>query len=400
MTSFFRCQKCIMPNTKPDLFFDRKGVCDACRSAEQKSKIDWVAREKQLEEILTRFRSKDGRNYDCIIPVSGGKDSHFQTYIIKHVYKLNPLLVSFEPTYPTELGKKNLNNIRNFGVDLIQIQKNPIVYKKLGKKAFYRIGDHEWPNHVGIFTVPVQIAVRFNIPLIVWGENSQVEYGGPSHAKRSWVLDRRWLEEFGGLLGNRVEDMADEEVSMNDLKLYEYPDEKDLKRVGATGIFLGYFMNWDARAQVEIMKKYGFSIHEKGPIEGTYTNYENLDCALVAIHDYLKFVKYGFGRACDHACLDIRHGRITREEGLQLVKRYDGKIPWKALSLFLEHFEMSKKEFFSVCDSFTNKVLFATGKDGRFIHDKQNNLILKEFPTYDHDNRLRNGEPAIGSQGI
>lgn len=374
---FFRCKKCVMPNTKPDLFFDTDGICDACRSIEVRDTIDWNDREKQLEKLLTRFRSKNN-NYDCVIPISGGKDSHFQAYIIKVTYGLNPLLVSFEPTYPTEIGKQNLRNIRNFGVDVIQFQKNPVVYKKLGKKAFIRIGDHEWANHVGIFTVPVQIAVNYKIPLIIWGENSQIEYGGPQHAKKSWVLNRRWLEEFGGLLGNRVEDMLDNEITMNDLAPYIYPSETQLRKVGVIGIFLGYFIKWDARKQVELMRKHGFSVAPK-PVEGTYTNYENLDCGLVAIHDYLKFVKYGFCRTCDHACLDIRNGRITREDGLELVKKYDGKVPWKSVHRFLLHYDMTEAEFFKVCNSFTNKALFKTDANGKLVKDSRGNLTLKEF---------------------
>ncbi len=367
-----------MPSTKPDLFFDKHGICDACRSAENREKVDWEKREEELKTMLSQFRNKNGNNYDCIIPVSGGKDSHFQTYIIKERYKLNPLLVSFEPTYATELGKRNLMNIRNFSVDLIQFQKNPLVYNELGRRAFIRIGDHEWPNHVGIFTIPVQIAVKYNIPLIIWGENSQIEYGGPQKAKKSWVLDRRWLEEFGGLLGNRVEDMIDEKIHLKDLLPYVYPSAKDLKRVGVTGIFLGYFIRWDARSQTKLMQEYGFSVSPK-TIEGTYTNYENLDCGLVAIHDYLKFVKYGFGRACDHACLDIRNGRMSRKEALKILHTYDGKAPWDSIRLFLKHFEMTETEFFKVCDSFTNKAIFQTDLSGILKKDQKGNLKLREF---------------------
>src|SRR3989344_4943391 len=155
------CTKCVMPNTKPDLFFDKEGVCDACRSSELKHAktkgIDWKTRKKEFEEIINKYRSKNGY-YDCIIPVSGGKDSHYQAYVMKAIYKMNPLLVSFEPTKTTELGLKNLENIRQFG-DLIHFKKNPEVYKKMVIESFKRVGDNEWPNHLGIFTIPVQIAV-------------------------------------------------------------------------------------------------------------------------------------------------------------------------------------------------------------------------------------------------
>lgn len=376
---FYRCKRCVMPNTKPDLFINKEGICDACRSMEYKKSIDWKRREKEFRKLLNTYKSKNGSNYDCIIPVSGGKDSHYQTYMMKNVYKLNPLLVSFEPTLPSELGRKNLRNLRNFGVDIIQFQKNPIIYKKLGKEAFYRIGDHEWPNHIGIFTIPVQIAVAFNIKLVIWGENSQLEYGGPEKARQALDLDRRWLEEFGGLLGNRVEDMVSDEISISDLKPYIYPNEKELHKAEVRGIFLGSYFKWNAKPQTELMKKYGFSIKKDGPIEGTYLNYENLDCELVAVHDYLKFVKYGFCRACDHACLDIRHGRLTRKKGLETIRKYDGKVPWKTIPKFLKFYNMTEDEFFRVCDSFTNKAIFTTDSKGRLVKDKKGNLTLREF---------------------
>ncbi len=372
-----------MPNTKPDLFFDKEGVCDACRSAELKHRreggIDWKSREKEFEKIISKYRSKDGSNYDCIIPVSGGKDSHYQAYMMKVVYKMNPLLVSFEQTRITELGRKNLENIRQFG-DLIYFKKNPEVYKKMIIEGFRRVGDNEWPNHIGIFTVPVQISVKFKIPLIIWGENVQIEYGGPATAKNKNYLDRRWLEEFGGLLGNRIDDMVGVDgLTKKDLLIYRYPENEDLKKVGVTGLFLGYFFKWDARKQTDLMvKQYGFNYKEDGPVEGTYTNYENLDESTVGLHDYLKFTKYGFGRATDHACLDIRNGRITRDEGLELVKKYDGKYPHYAVKNFIEYTGMTKKGIDKVIDQFTNKKIFLCDKKGNLVRDIAGNLIKND----------------------
>ncbi len=372
------CAHCVMPNTKPDLFFNEEGICDACLSAEKKDKeINWAERAKEFVAIIDRYRSRDKRNYDCVVPVSGGKDSHFQTYMIKKVYGLNPLAVCFEPTYQTALGKKNLDNLGKLGVDTILFKKNPLVYKKMVIGGFKRVGDNEWPNHVGIFTIPVNIAVKFNIPLIIWGENSQLEYGGPATASQKNYLDRRWLEEFGGLLSNRVEDMIGfEGITKEDLLPYFYLPDEDLKRVGVTGLFLGYYFKWDARKQLELIKTHGFSVKEDGPIEGTYTNYENLDEATVGLHDYLKYVKYGFGRSTDHACLDIRNGRISREEGVQLVKRYDGKYPHYAIKNFIKYTGLTKQEIDKVMDSFTNKQIFKCDDNGNFIKDIAGNLKM------------------------
>ncbi len=373
-----------MPNTKPDLFFDEDGVCDACSSAEMKSnEIDWDARRKEFEETIEKYRNNSESNYDCIIPVSGGKDSHYQTYMAKMVYGLNPLLVHFEPTRRNSLGRKNLENIKKaFGVDMVVVEKNPVVYKKMNIEGFRRVGDHDWPNHIGIFTSPVRAAVQQNIPFILWGENSQLEYGGPKVARMKNVLDRRWLEEFGGLLGFRVEDMIGiNGVTKGDLIPYMYPSDEELKRVGVTGLFLGYYFKWDARKQVEIVRRHGFSIKEDGPVGGTYTNYENLDDNLVAIHDYMKFVKFGFGRTTDHACLDIRNGYLGRKEAVELIKKYDGKLPHKAVKEFLDFFEMSEEEFSRIVDSFTNKALFKTNNKGDLVRDSEGNLV-KRYQDY------------------
>ena len=368
-----------MPNTKPDLHFNDQGVCDACQSAERKdTTIDWEARRKEFEEIIERFRSKDKNNYDCIIPVSGGKDSHYQTFTIRKVYGLRPLCLCFEPTFQTPRGKRNLDNLGNFDVDTLLIKKNPLTYKKMVIEGFKRVGDSEWPNHLGIFTMTVRYAVALNIPLLIWGENSQLEYGGPPIARDRNCLDRRWLEEFGGLLGNRVEDMIGVDgLTRDDLFQYIYPSLDELQRVGVTGLFLGYYFKWDQRAQVEKMKEYGFEVRDDGPIEGTYTNYENLDDHTVGLHDYLKFTKYGFGRATDHACLDIRNGRITREEGLRLVNMYDGKYPYYGVKMFSEYSGMTKAEIDAIIDQFTNKLIFKTDDRGNVIKDIAGNLVMR-----------------------
>lgn len=373
------CKKCLFPETKPDLHFNDNGVCSACVAAEQKNAgINWQQREKDFYEIIGHFKSKEpNRGYDCIVPVSGGKDSTYQAYFMKYKCGLNPLLVCFETTAVTELGQKNLDNLSEMGMDVIHFKKNHPVYKKMVIESFKRVGDEMWPNHIGIFTIPVMIAVKFNIPLIIWGENPQQEYGGPSlDSVKNRILNRRWLEEFGGLLGNRIQDMIGVDgITEKELTPYFYPSDEEIERVGVTGIFLGHYFFWDARKQLEIVKEHGFSVKEDGPIEGTYTNYENLDEKLVGLHDYLKFVKYGFGRATDHACIDIRNNRLTRQEGLELVKKYDGKYPHYAISEFIKYSGMSKSEIDSVIDSFTNPILFAQDENGNFKRDKDGNLV-------------------------
>lgn len=370
------CRRCVFSDTKPDLIFHPDGVCDACRTAEKKDTTDWIKRKKQLERIFEKYRSKDGTNYDCIVPVSGGKDSHYQVHVVKNIYGLNPLCVCFEPTLPTPLGRKNLKNLNNLGVDLIHIKRNPLVYKKMVIEGLKRVGDNEWPNHVGIFTAPFGVAVRYRVPLLVWGEN-QTEYGDPERDDLAREMNRRWLEELGGFLGYRVSDMMDlVGFTKNQLLPYIFPGEEELKKVGVMAIFLGYYLKWDTRKQLEISKSLGFSTSPR-PIEGTYGNWENLDCDSMTVHDYLKFVKYGFGRGTDHACLDIRSKLITRQEGVKLVEKYDGKLPQKALSRFLDYIEMSREEFFEIIDPFANRDMFELDSKGKVKRTQDGNLILR-----------------------
>lgn len=371
------CTRCLFSETKPDLSFDDEGVCSACQAAEQKDKnIDWDQRKIEFEEIINNYR-RDDLGYDCLIPVSGGKDSTYQAYFMKEVYGMNPLCVCFETTYATDIGNRNLDNLSRMGIDVIHFKKNHQAYKKMVIESFKRVGDEMWPNHIGIFTIPVMFAVRMNIPLIIWGENSQMEYGGPDlRSVQSRVLNRKWLEEFGGLLGNRIEDMIGVEgLTRKELTPYFYPSDEEINRVGVVGIFLGSYFFWDAKKQLEIIRKRGFEVKEDGPIEGTYTNYENLDERLVGLHDYLKFVKYGFGRATDHVGIDIRNNRLTREEALTLVNTYDGKYPHYGVKSFMEYSQMSKEEIDDVIDSFTNPLLFEQDAQGNYKRDQDFNLI-------------------------
>jgi len=370
------CTNCVMPSTKPDLHFDVNGVCDACHSQISKdTQIDWKKREREFLELVKENRSHS--DYDCVIGVSGGKDSTYQVIKILEL-GLNPLCICFEPTIPTKIGIKNLQNLNNLGVDLIHIKRNPLVYKKLAKEAFQRTGDNEWQNHLGIFTTIPKFAVNFNIPLIVWGESPQIEYGGPASSKTRNTLDRQWLEEFGGLLGNRISDMVGVGgLTQKDLSLYTYASDKDIHRVGVTGLFLGYYFKWDLREVVKKVKEYGFSLQDR-PVETTYENFENLDCYSNHLHDYLKYLKYGFGRATDNACLDIRLGYITREEGVRLVNKYDGIPPRKAIKEYLSYTGFTRKEFEKIVTSYTNKRIFEREEDGTFRKDIDGSLVRKE----------------------
>jgi len=371
------CTSCVMPETKPDLHIDEEGVCSACRSYARRQEIDWAARRRELDLVLERYRSKDGSNWDCIVPVSGGKDSTYQVIRMLQL-GMNPLCVTATTCDLSEIGRKNIQNIKNLGIDYVEMSPNPVVRRKLNRIGLTQVGDISWPEHVGIFTIPVRAAVQFRVPLIIWGENSQNEYGGPAAAADNNVLNRRWLEEFGGLLGLRVTDMIGlEGIRQRDLIAYTYPDDAQLQQVGVTGLFLGYYLPWDGYSNALLAQAHGFETWPK-TIEGSVVNYENLDNHQTGIHDYFKFLKFGFGRATDIACLHVRRGRITRRDAIEMVRLHDGKFPWtylgKPLADILAPLDMSVEEFVRVCDRFTNKKIFKVDARGNLVKDRHGNL--------------------------
>jgi len=371
-----------MPETKPDLRIDSEGVCNACRSYEGRSSVDWTARKRELARVLEQYRCRDGETWDCIVPVSGGKDSTYQVVRMLQL-GLNPLCITATTCDLSEIGRRNLENLKNMGVDHVAFSPNPEVRRKLNRIGLTQVGDISWPEHVGIFTIPVRAAVQFSVPLIVWGENSQNEYGGPAAASENNTLTRRWLEEFGGLLGLRVTDLVGMEgIEQRHLIPYTYPTDAELERVGVTGIFLGYYLPWDGYANALLAQAHGFSTWHAA-VEGSIVNYENLDNHQTGIHDYFKFLKFGFGRATDIACLHIRRGRITREDGIDLVRRHDGKFPWtylgKSLEDILRPLGVSVDEFVRICDRFTNKKLFMTDARGNLVKDREGNLTKRNY---------------------
>ena len=370
------CSNCLMPETKPDLAFDQNGKCSACVAFEQRNSINWDSREKELDEIFKKF--KQNLHWDCVVPVSGGKDSTFQVLKVLE-YGLKPLCVTSTTCDLSDLGRKNIENIKSFGIDYIEFTSNKKIRKKLNKIGLEEIGDIAWPEHVGIFTIPVIAAVKFNIPLIVWGENSQNEYGGPLSKINNNILDRSWLEEFGGLLGLRVTDLHNAYgIEKKDLLPYIYPSDEELKKANITGIFLGHYIEWDGSKNAEIASLNGFKSYNT-IVEGTATPYENLDNYQHGIHDYFKYIKYGFSRATDQVCMAIRRKKITRKDGIDIIKKYDGKYPniylGKKLEDIIKEIGIDKNHFDNICDQFTNKKLFKLDNKKKPLKDKDGNLI-------------------------
>ena len=373
------CKKCILPITKPDLEFDETGVCQGCIAYENRKKINWEKRKKEFDLLIKKYKSKS--YYDCIIPVSGAKDSTYQ--VLKALeHGLNPLCVTARTDKLSEIGRYNIENLKKLGVDHFEVSTDPILRRKINKLTLETVGDISWAEHITIFTIPVRLSCQLKIPLIIWGENSQNENGGPKDKENSIELNRRWLEEFGGLLGLRTDDLSDLlNISNKKLIQYTYPSDVELKKNKTIGIFLGYFFPWDGHENVKIAKKYGFKTFYKD-VEGSIVNYENLDNLQMRIHDYFKFLKYGYDRVTDWCCWNLRRGRISRNEAIEINKQKSGKFPSTYLDIpiseILKEINCTNKEFIQICDNFSNKKIFKCNNKGELIKRADGSLILNE----------------------
>jgi hypothetical protein len=296
-------------------------------------------------------------------------------------YGMNPLVVNVIPDKLSELGRYNIENVKKLGVDTIEISLNPKIRRRINKFALETVGDISWPEHVTIFTVPVKASVFMKIPLLIWGESAENEIGGPIEAQDANVLDRRWLEEFGGLLGLRTNDISDIlQIPKEKLTMYTYPSDEELKKNGTMGLFLGQFLQWDGHENALIAEKHGFKPYVKD-VEGSIVNYENLDNVYMRIHDYFKFLKYGYDRITDWSGWNIRNGKISRKEAVKINQEKSGRYPATylgyPLKVILDEINCSQDEFDNICDKFTNKNLFQCNNKGQLIKDETGSLILK-----------------------
>ena len=334
-----------------------KGICSGCRTAGQRVEINWNRRRELFEKLIAKYKSKDGSNYDCIIPVSGGKDSYYQIHLIKQ-YDLNPLLVTYNSNNYTKTGMDNLLNMRDvFDCDHIFFTPSIRVLKAMNRIGQQMIGDMNWHGHAGIFTYPIRVAVKEKVPLMVWGEHGFMDLGGMHSYNDMIEFTYRYRHEHG-LRGYEWFDFLeaceryDEKLTKQNLLPYMYPTDDEIDEVGVRGIYISNFFRWDANTHGPMMiEKYGFKESEE-PFERTYRTMSNLDDMHEnGIHDYMKFVKFGYGRATDHVCKDIRGGSLTREEGIQIVQKRD-HIKSKDLYRWLEYVGWSEEIFDQVADKF------------------------------------------------
>jgi len=349
------CTTCVYPKASAvTLEFDANGSCSGCRTALQKQTVDWDERARMLGELLDKYRSKDGANYDCIIPVSGGKDSYFQTHLITKQYGLKPLLVTYHGNNYLPEGTTNLERMRDvFNVDHIVFRPSVEVLKKLNRLGFFKMGDMNWHNHVGIYTYPAIVAVKYHVPMLIWGEHGRTEVGGMFNLNDLVEMTAKYVREHASR-GYTWQDMIDENEHLRaqDLTWLRYPSDDELFNLDIRGIHLNNYVEWKPQQQAQLMMDlYGWRPAQQS-FDRTYRRISNLDDMHEnGAHDYLKFIKFGYGRCSDHVSKDIRSGLMTRDEGIELVRKHDHVRP-KDLDRWLDYTGVSQEQWDVTCDTF------------------------------------------------
>lgn len=344
------CIRCLYPENHPlGITFDEQGVCSGCRVHEEKDVIGWQERDKRLRGILKNFSSKTGRNYDCIIPVSGARDSYFIVHTIKNIYKMHPLLVTYNQQYNTKLGIRNLAYLRTlFGCDIITLTVSPKTVKKITRLTLKELASLYWHCIAGQTVFPVQTAVRFKIPLIIWGVHQGCDQVGMFSHLDEVEMTRKYRKDHD-LMGYEAEDFLDKDpqISEGDLRPYVYPHDKEIERVGVRGIYLSNYIRWDSKKQHERMiELYGYETAQQRKTFDTYNDVDSFHYS--DLHDYIKFLKWGYGKVTDHASREIRLRRLSRKDGIELVRKYqDIPIDQRNLSLFLDWIDMDLEAFYN-----------------------------------------------------
>jgi len=391
-SAHYYCVKCFYPyNAKPTITFDEAGVCSGCNYHENRSnlKVDWDERELKLKSLLEKAKLdaiRRGVEFDCLIPVSGGKDSHLQVWLMKEIYGMNPLLVHFNHGFNTFAGLRNLDNlVKKSGLKLVTRHAEPASAKKLARLMIEKVGDITWHYHAGIMTAPFQVAVEQEIPLIIWGEHGFGELTGLVS-----LLDfpefTNWKRKEHDMRGIDPKSLIGQNgISDHDIAPYIFPDDAKMDSLQVRGIYLSSYLKWDAFEHAKFMiEKWDFSgIRFKR--DRTFNLYSKIEDHANDIHDYMKFLKFGYGRATDDVSMEIRHKRLSRKTGLAIVREYDSNTP-SSLEFYCDYLELSVGEFYKLIEPLRDRNIWELGTKGHWQIKKE--LTAKrdmEFCNQDDD---------------
>jgi N-acetyl sugar amidotransferase len=357
------CRNCVLPDTRPNLTLNDKGICNACIAHSTKKEIDWDKRRQAFESVVRRAKELSP-GYDCVVPVSGGKDSHCQ--VLKCLeYGLKPLAVTWRTPVRTEIGQKNLENLIGLGVDHIDYRINSRVEAQFALETFERLGSPSIPMHMAIYNIPRKIATDFGIPLVVWGENPAFEYGGTEEEQRGFELDNKWLKKFGLSHGTTAADWISPSLTQKDLTAYFGPSDEWLKERQCLSIFWGYYFRWDPQTSFEIAKAHGFSDRKEGPKTGLYS-FADIDDEFISIHHYLKWHKFGLTRLFDNLSIEIRNHRVSRQAAIEIIRSAPDQTPHEDIETFCQYVKISRNRFFEIAEKFRNPDIWKKGKNGKW----------------------------------
>ena len=362
------CKRCLYTTAHPlGLTIDEDGICSGCRIHEEKDTLDWKHRFGLLENIVSEYRSDTGENYDCIVPVTGANDSHYILDIVKNKLGLNPLLVTYNHYFNTPLGIRNLANLKiKFNCDILYQNVNPISVKNITRETLRNHGNMYWPVLAGKTVFPVQTAVRFKVPLIIWGAHQGLEQVGMFSHEHEVEMTRRYRKDHD--LYNKEADDVDtifNSLHKKDVWQYRYPSDKELNEVGVRGIYLGNYIRWDPKDQHEKMiNSFKFKTSN---FSRTFDKYDFVDCYnYMDIHDVLKLYKHGYSKVTDHACREIRFNRLTRDEGLELVKKHELQKP-QYTNLFCKWLGIPENALTFIMNQYRNPLYWEEVEDKKWI---------------------------------
>ena len=366
--NIFRCTNCLNISTRPRITFDDKGWCNACQWAEEKKSIDWSKRLEELNNLIKSSKTEDSR-YDCIVPVSGGKDGSYVSYNLKNKVGISPLAITIRPPLEMNIGKKNLEGFVNSGFDHLHISTSQEAMRQLNRHGFIEKGFPYYGFLVAIHTAVLRMAVNLGINLIVYGEDGEVEYGGSTETKNIATYDTSYQKRV--YLEDGFEKvLAKLDVDESDLYFFTFPKDEELKNIKLT--HWSYYEPWDPYRNYLIAKEHCGLQENLDSNQGTFTNFAQNDQYLYALHTYLMYLKFGFGRATQDVGIEIRRGAMTREQGLNLVNLYDAYYPEEFTKFYLDYYQITQTEFSEVIDKWANKDLFTKKNKG---------WVLKEIIT-------------------
>lgn len=350
-------------STRPRIKFDTRGWCNACVWSESKKNVDWEARQVELENILNKYRRNDGE-FDCIVPCSGGKDGSYVAYNLKHKYGMNPLCVTITPPLALSLGDQNLRAFVESGYNHISINPDYEAMRVLNKTGFIEMGFPYYGWLVSISTAPIKMAMAHNINLIFYGEDGEVEYGGSTETLKNPIYDTSYQKKVY-LEGGYDKVLNASKLTKAALHFFEYPSDEKVNKSNIKLTHWSYFENWDPYRNYLIAKEHCGLKEAEDSNAGTFTNFAQNDQALYALHAYLMYLKFGFGRANQDACIEVRRGAMDREQAVNLVRLYDGHYPEEFMQLYLDYYQMTQTEFDAVLNRYANRELFER-IDGRW----------------------------------